>query len=61
MSKQIHRVRDWGMKQARLTYEQKLNIRTRVRGGWQGHTGQWETVKAEVMRDQARESMRVQG
>lgn len=59
MSKQIHRVRDWGMKQARLTDEQKLNIRTRVRGGNLKCIGQFETVKAEVIRDQQRESMRV--
>jgi hypothetical protein len=61
MAKQLHRIRDMGAKQARLTDEQRLNIRTRVRGGNRQSIGQWETVKAEVVRDQQRESMRVQG
>lgn len=53
--------RDAGAKQSRLTEEQKLNIRTRVRGGNLKCIGQFETVKLEVLRDQERAAMRVQG
>jgi hypothetical protein len=61
MAKAGHIIRDRGAKQARLTDAQKLDIRTRVRGGNKQSIGQWETVKAEVIRDQQRDSMRVQG
>lgn len=52
------RIADHGVKQSGLSEDQKLNIRTRVRGGQRSRIGQWETVKAEVIRDQAREQFR---
>lgn len=61
MAKAGHIIRDRGAKQDSMSEEQRLNIRTRVRGGRRSSVGQWETVKAEVIRDQQRESMRVQG